>query len=92
MYLASFANGLGAKGLQGFKVATIVYANACGQFFYRRKWAGPNNIVDIVIVGKNVVNTIVAIKHTYEVLALESKEIKKGAILTKPVGIVGIVA
>lgn len=90
--LASLAYGLGAEGLQSGKVTTIVDTYAGGKFLDAGQRTGPDHIVDIIVVGKDVVNAIVAVEHAHQIFALEAEEIEESAVLTEPICIIGIVA
>lgn len=90
--IASLADGFGAEGLQGAEVAAILDTYAGSEVLYRWQWAGPDNIVDIVVVGKEVVLAIVAVEYAYEVFALQAEEVEECRVLTEPVGVVWVVA
>ena len=92
MDAASLADGLGTKGLEGGEIATILHAHTGGKFFDAGQRACPDDIVDVVIVGKKIVFPVVAVEDTNQVLTLEPEEIEKRTVLTEPIGVVGVVA
>ena len=92
MDAASLADGLGTKGLEGGEIATILHAHTGGKFFDAGQGAGPDDIVDVVVVSEEIVYSVVAVQHADKIFALKTEEIEKCTVLTEPIGVVGVVA
>ena len=92
MDAARLADGLVAEGLQGGEVTAVRHTHAGGQFLDAGQGACPDDIVDVVVVGEEIIFAIVTVEHTYQVFALKAEEIEKGAVLTEPIGVVGVIA
>ena len=74
------------------KGAAVVDADAGGEFLDGGQGAGPDDVVDVVVVGEEVVLAAVAVDDAHEVFALEAEEVEEGAVLAEPVGVVLVVA
>ena len=74
------------------EAAAIFDTHAGSQLFDAGKRTCPNDIVYVVVVGKEVVLARVAVEHTNKVFALKAEEVEEGAVLTEPIGVVGVVA
>lgn len=90
--LAGLADGLGTESLEGGKVAGVLNTHRGGKLLHTGQRTCPDDIVNVVVIGKNIIFTVIAVEHAYEIFALEAEKIEEGAVLTKPVGVVGIVA
>ena len=80
------------EGLEVGEGACVFDADAGGQFLDAGQGAGPDDVVDVVVVGEDVVLAGLAVEHADEVLPLKAEEIEEGAVLTEPIGVVGIIA
>ena len=88
---ACFADGFDAEGLQVGERAAVVDAYRSGLIGYGGHGAGPDDVVDVDIVGEEIVFAIVAVEHAYEVGMLKAEEIEEGAVLAESIGVVGVV-
>ena len=78
--------------MECFEGACVFDAYAGCQFFDAGEGAGPDDVVDVVVVGEDVVFACFAVEDAYEVFALEAEEVEEGAVLAEPVGVVFVVA
>ena len=83
--------GFGAEFLKSGKVSTLCHAYRSSKLLDTGQWTCPDNIVNVIIIGENIIHAIVTVKHSNEVFPLKTKEIQERTILSEPIGVIGII-
>ena len=77
---------------QHLRRAGVLHTHRGGQLFHARQRARPDDVIDIIILGEDIVLACLAVEHANQVLALQAEEIQERTVLAEPVGIVFVVA